>query len=162
MSTRTSKSFCVQPDIQGFLAQRNFEIDGSILENGRRLSANEIRARLTELHQKGFVVVPTCGNHDAKGYCQGHEFAHHELKTWLEPFQAVWDGKKLAEFRKDDRGFAVQDYLELREWAPESQLYSGREVTARITHIARGPFIPEGFAMLSIKVVDKRIKRPEA
>jgi len=31
---------------------------------------------------------------------------NHDLKTWPDPFQAVWDGKKLFELRlRDDPGY---------------------------------------------------------
>jgi hypothetical protein len=76
----------------------------------------------------------------------------HDLKTWPDAFQAVWDGRKTAEFRRDDRGFDVGDVLRLREWDPKTSLYSGRAIEARITHISPGgrSGIPEGFAMLSL------------
>jgi hypothetical protein len=86
--------------------------------------------------------------------------ATHELKTWPEPFEAIWTGAKRAEFRKDDREprYAVGDWLHLKEWNPhptmfrETGFYTGRMVAARITDIRRESFfgIPAGYAMLSL------------
>lgn len=70
----------------------------------------------------------------------------HELKTWPEFFQAMVDGLKTWELRRDDRpgGFQVGDHLLLREWDPEpSKLpgrslavgYTGREVLVRVDYI---------------------------
>lgn len=75
----------------------------------------------------------------------------HKLKTWPEVFQAVWDGLKTAEFRKDDRGFKVGHWLQLNEYDPESGMPTGRGVETVITHIANDPRfgIPEGYVMLS-------------
>lgn len=80
----------------------------------------------------------------------------HVLKTWPEPFQAVWDGRKTAEFRRNDRGFREGDYVELLEYDPKSKYFSGRKIMARITHVVGGPSpfgIPDGFAMLSFALV---------
>jgi hypothetical protein len=44
--------------------------------------------------------------------------ASHELKTWPDSYAAVLTGEKTFEFRKDDRGFAVEDLLVLREYVP--------------------------------------------
>lgn len=77
----------------------------------------------------------------------------HVLKTWSDPFEAVWDGRKLAEFRKNDRQFRVGDWLNLLECDPTGTMFSGREIEAKITDIRHGPGfgIPEGHAMLSIQ-----------
>lgn len=61
----------------------------------------------------------------------------HELKIWPEYFQAVVDGRKTAELRKDDRGFREGDILWLREWSAETNAHTGREATAQITHVLR-------------------------
>lgn len=37
----------------------------------------------------------------------------HELKTWLPYFDAIVDGTKLFEVRKNDRDFQVGDCLRL-------------------------------------------------
>jgi hypothetical protein len=42
----------------------------------------------------------------------------HDLKTWPSSFEALLSGKKLHEYRPDDRGFAVGDRLHLQEWRP--------------------------------------------
>lgn len=79
----------------------------------------------------------------------------HELKTWPDSFGAVVAKLKRAEYRLDDRvpAFRPGDRLQLREWDPKARCYTGREVIARVLHVARGPHIPEGFAMLSIEVL---------
>lgn len=76
----------------------------------------------------------------------------HNLKCWAEPFWAIWQGRKVHEFRKDDRGFQEGDVLQLHLWDPESKLYTGDWCTRRITYISRGPAwgIPEGYVCMSI------------
>lgn len=44
----------------------------------------------------------------------------HELKIWPMYYEAVIDGRKKFELRKDDRGgYKVGDTLKLREWSPD-------------------------------------------
>jgi hypothetical protein len=76
----------------------------------------------------------------------------HELKTWPGPFQDVLEGRKTVELRRDDRGFAVGDWLILREWDPESATYSGRQVVRGISHVVCGPRwgLVEGYVALSL------------
>jgi len=77
----------------------------------------------------------------------------HDLKTWPEPFQAIRDGLKQFEYRKDDRGFEVGHQLLLIEFDPERGRLTGRALMARVTYIARGRFgIPRGFCVMSIRV----------
>lgn len=77
----------------------------------------------------------------------------HELKTWPDPFRAVWERRKTAEFRRDDRGFGVGHELLLREYDPGTGAYSGRQVAATITDVRKGGQfgIPEGYAMISFR-----------
>jgi ParB family chromosome partitioning protein len=76
----------------------------------------------------------------------------HELKTWPDMFQATYDGIKTAEFRKNDRDFKDGDILELREFDPVLNSYSGRVLTARVMNIVYGGSfgIPDGYCMMSI------------
>jgi hypothetical protein len=66
------------------------------------------------------------------------EIKWHILKTWPEHWQAVYDGRKTFEVRKDDRGFAVGDGLHLKEWNPLTSSYTGRFCCRRVTHILQG------------------------
>jgi hypothetical protein len=83
----------------------------------------------------------------------------HELKSWPGQFQAMWTGLKRAEFRRDDRGYQVGDLLDLCEWDPSRQRYTGFRLTARVTHLLRGPEleVPAGFVVLSIEVLGARV-----
>ena len=85
--------------------------------------------------------------------------ATHELKSWPDQFQAMWTGRKRAEFRRDDRGYAVGDLLDLREWDPAVGRYTGFRLSARVTHLARGPAyaIPAGFVVLSVEVLEAAV-----
>lgn len=75
----------------------------------------------------------------------------HELKTWPEYFDGLWDGTKLSEVRNDDRGFAVGDLLVLREWRPRSHMYTGRWVVARVLRIDKlPPMAPSMYVLLSL------------
>jgi len=91
---------------------------------------------------------------------------NHELKTDPVVFQAMIDGGKTYELRKDDRGFSVGDMLTLREtkyagWQmhnnhplPNLPLeYTGRATGRVVTHILRGPIygLAEGWVILSCK-----------
>jgi hypothetical protein len=57
----------------------------------------------------------------------------HELKTWPEYFQAVLDGRKTFEIRRNDRGFEVGDRVLLLEWM--GGRYTGRELDRRIVYL---------------------------
>jgi hypothetical protein len=80
------------------------------------------------------------------------------LKVYPEYFDALESGEKSFEFRKDDREprYAVGDTLVLREWDPMVDRdefmgdFTGRECLRRVTYVARGRFIPEGFCVMSI------------
>ncbi len=62
----------------------------------------------------------------------------HELKCWPGYFEAIKSGAKNFEVRRDDRRFAVGDALLLREWDPDTQSYSGRELSRWVTYVMHG------------------------
>lgn len=52
------------------------EVAGAMLEDGdtgRTLESHEVYALAVTYKARGFEVIPPCDNHDAKGYCKGHE-----------------------------------------------------------------------------------------
>lgn len=78
----------------------------------------------------------------------------HELKIYPKYFNAVLDGSKTFEIRKNDRWFQVGDNILLREW--DNIKYSGRTIYAEITYILDDKFIglEDGYVALGIKVND--------
>ncbi len=85
----------------------------------------------------------------------------HELRTWPRAFQAVLDGDKRYEFRKNDRNFQVGDVLHLREWEPAQKFdatlgdYTGRSLHAIVTYLTPGGAfgVPDGYCVLGIRVL---------
>ena len=88
----------------------------------------------------------------------------HELKIKPEYYDAVVNGIKTFEIRKNDRNYAVGDTLLLKEfdrdniydrkWATHSE-YTGREFFAIVTYVfALSTFIDidEDYVVLGIKV----------
>ena len=58
----------------------------------------------------------------------------HELKTWPRFFQDMADGVKTFELRKDDRGFEIGDALLLREYMPDVEQYTGRQLIRLVVY----------------------------
>jgi len=101
----------------------------------------------------------------------------HELKTWPDPFEAIWDGRKRYEVRENDRDFHVGDALRLREFEPHAPcagsgrvwdngdrtdcgcekphgLYTGRVLDAKVTYMTESGSwgLPDDLCVLSIEV----------
>lgn len=63
----------------------------------------------------------------------------HELKIYPKYFEAILDGKKTFEIRKNNRNFHVGDSIVLREFV--NIKYSGRETHATIKYMLDDTFI---------------------
>ena len=79
----------------------------------------------------------------------------HALKTWPGFFAALRDGSKTFEWRVDDREFDVGDWLELREWCPTKEDYTGEVEWRGISYIMRGGKmgVPEGYCILGLALL---------
>lgn len=74
----------------------------------------------------------------------------HNLKIWPEYFSAVRDGLKRAELRWNDREYQAGDTLNLCEWDPNEEAFTGDFISVTVTHVAElGQWMP-GYVMLSI------------
>lgn len=78
----------------------------------------------------------------------------HVLKTDSKYFNAVCEGKKKFEVRKDDRAFNVGDKLKLVEYRDGKLQYAECNVT--ITYILgrledEKLYVPEGYVILGFK-----------
>lgn len=87
----------------------------------------------------------------------------HELKTWPEPWWAVYYGAKRHEWRKDDRGFAVGDVLVLipvEGEAPHAPI-PRPPLSVVVTYITRGPAfgVPAGYVCMSIARAEEGSRR---
>ena len=77
----------------------------------------------------------------------------HDLKTWPAPFAAMWANEKTHEVRRNDRGFAVGDFLRLREYEPSNGGYTDRVILARVSYVSEGGTwgLPPDLCVLSIQ-----------
>jgi hypothetical protein len=73
----------------------------------------------------------------------------HELKSYPQFFEAVLDGSKPFEIRKNDRSYAVGDRLILCEWIPASETYTGNSVSRVVTYLTAFAQMP-GWVVLGL------------
>lgn len=88
----------------------------------------------------------------------------HQLKTWPPFFEAISDGRKTFEVRKNDRGFNAGDVLWLREYDPnadvygrEERKYTGNEMRMLVTYVLSGEGfgVKDGYVVMGIKPVEE-------
>lgn len=85
-------------------------------------------------------------------------YADHELKTFPQPFQAVWDGVKCYEIRDNtDRDFEPGQVLLLKEYNPDDDTYTGRSVVTHVMYVSYGGEwgLPATIDVLSLEVKRK-------
>ena len=83
----------------------------------------------------------------------------HELKLDTQWFDAVVNGQKRLEIRRNDRDYQVGDTLILKEVerCPGGGLdYTGNEITAKVSYVLKAEDFPDGlqkgYVILSINV----------
>jgi hypothetical protein len=86
----------------------------------------------------------------------------HELKCHPVNFSRISRGNKVAEFRKNDRGYEIGDFLYLRVWDPKAKVnagYTGSDLIVQIVDKDDGGQygIPQGYSVLSIRLFDRTI-----
>ncbi|EPC4018137.1 ASCH/PUA domain-containing protein [Enterobacter kobei] len=74
----------------------------------------------------------------------------HNLKIWPEYFSAVRDGLKRAELRWNDREYQAGDILDLCEWDPNEEAFTGDFISVTVTHVAELSQWMPGYVLLSI------------
>lgn len=78
----------------------------------------------------------------------------HELKTIPPYYQAVEEGLKNWDLRKDDRDFKVGEFVRLKEYDPVKKVYSGHYLIFRISYILRNApkfGLKEGYCILTLE-----------
>lgn len=60
-----------------------------------------------------------------------------ELKCWPKYFEAVFQGHKTFDLRLGTLQVSDGDWIRLREYDPDSETYTGREVIKTVSHVAR-------------------------
>ena len=89
----------------------------------------------------------------------------HDLKCWPQYFDAMLEGRKPFELRRDDRGYTEGNVLHVREWDPRVDKYTGRELWREITYVARPSHMPsvwgsplaENFVILGLRGYEPRV-----
>lgn len=78
----------------------------------------------------------------------------HKLKTWPECFAPLMFGAKPFEVRVNDRDFKVGDILQLEEWDPKTEQYTGRCVTRQVSYIMEPAFgMPKNLIVMALLMV---------
>jgi len=73
----------------------------------------------------------------------------HELKVLPQYFEPLVKRIKTFEIRKNDRDFRVGDILVLKEFDPETNMYTGRIVERKVTYITNFAQ-QEGYVVMAI------------
>lgn len=85
----------------------------------------------------------------------------HALKSWPKFFVPIAAGTRTHELRRNDRNFCVGDTLELREFDPTVNEYSGRTCRVTITSLTSADepcavsaeALHQDFCILSVRLV---------
>lgn len=85
----------------------------------------------------------------------------HKLKILSRYYEAILQGKKTFEVRKDDRPFQEGDTLLLEECVtPDGCGYTGREMKVDVTYILRdSKYVKDGYCIMGIKILSTNKSR---
>jgi len=77
----------------------------------------------------------------------------HFLKTWVEYYQTILDGRKNFELIKNDRDFNEGDILVLQEFDHLSGKFTDREMERKVGYILHGGSfgLEKGFCIMALK-----------
>ena len=80
----------------------------------------------------------------------------HSLKTEHSCWQAVRDGRKTFEYRRNDRNYKIGDTLLLMDYCPETES-TGGEIHAEVMYILYGGQfgIPKDYCIMQIRIISK-------
>ena len=81
----------------------------------------------------------------------------HELKIWPQYFQAVTEGSKTFEIRKNDRGFQKGDTVVLKEFIESSNIsvpsgYTGKKAVFNVGYVTPIDMERVVFSLLPINI----------
>ena len=80
--------------------------------------------------------------------------ATHELKAWRSYFEAIWDGRKPFELRKNDRHYRTGDHLIIREFDPApGGGYLSRYIETDVSYVlenAKSFGLMDGYVVLGL------------
>ncbi|MFH1685695.1 MAG: DUF3850 domain-containing protein [Candidatus Micrarchaeota archaeon] len=87
---------------------------------------------------------------------KGDKTNMHVLKTEHNCWQAIYNGTKTFEYRKNDRDFKIGDTLLLKNYYPETES-TGGEIHCDITYILYGGKfgIPDDYCIMQLKIISK-------
>jgi len=87
----------------------------------------------------------------------------HELKCWQVYYEALENGSKTFEYRKNDRNFQVGDMLSITLFDPaKNTLFKNHILYFIITYILQGVMnLPNGYCILGIKSSQIQIKKDQ-
>ncbi len=75
----------------------------------------------------------------------------HELKILPAYFNAVKNGIKKFEVRKNDHNYKINDEILLKEWDQKKEKFTGKILHRKITYFFDGFGVEKGYCVLSLE-----------
>ncbi len=104
------------------------------------------------------------GKREAENVERAERRQVHTLKTWPQYLDAIGNGTKTFEVRKNDRGFCVGDLLMLREWSMARGEWGDRWLCCFVSYVLEGGRfgIEPGHCVLGLKLPANHVWPPSA